>query len=338
LSSTRKNDGSSRGRSPARRRKSGLLGLRRRTKSAQGAIALSGLTVAFIALSYRTGNLLFQFDSIVSFLAALVLLFRDTSHRVQARVVNRILTSSHELIADLSDYGLGGSGFLYVPEGRKVGDVMLVPVTGGAIAAPDLPTGKDETGIPAASGSANSQPSREGVSGLRAANNNNASGMPGDLKDMQNDTGGSSFEKASEGEKRTTTSISNLKFAPPGRAMAELFLRESALKDPAMDEIIAAIPLILVDGFQLADSSSVSVKSSGDETVEVTLVHPVLNNDCRFPKAEGTGIVGCEICSMLAVLFSSSTSRLVSLDGCAHDETTDISTASLRLGAKYPAD
>jgi hypothetical protein len=119
--------------------------------------------------------------------------------------------------------------------------------------------------------------------------------------------------------------------------MAELFLRESALKDPTMDEVIAAISETLADGFQLADSTSLSMDSSG-EAVEVTMVHPVLANGCSLPKAEGAGIVGCEICSMLAVLFSSSTGRLVSLDGCARDDSRDISTTSLRLGAKYPAD
>src|ERR1700730_319893 len=119
------------------RRRGGLLPIRSKKKSAQGAIALSGLTVLFIVLSYRTGNILFQLDSIVSFLAALILLFRDTTHTVQARVVNRILTSSHQLIADLSAYGLGGSSFHYVPEGRRVGDVMLVPVKGAEVASVD---------------------------------------------------------------------------------------------------------------------------------------------------------------------------------------------------------
>jgi hypothetical protein len=163
-----------------------------------------------------------------------------------------------------------------------------------------------------------------------------ASSQSGGIKEVQDDNRGSS-SVGTDGEKKATT-ISNLKFAPPGRAMAELFLRESALRDPTMDDIIAAIPEAVVDGFQLADSSSVSVKSSDSEAVEVTLVHPVLTSGCGTTKSEGIGIVGCEVCSMFAVLFSSSTSRVVSLDGCTHDETSDTSTTSLHLGAKYPAD
>jgi hypothetical protein len=335
LSNTKKKDDGS-GQSP---RKGGLLKLRRRTKSARGAIVLSALTVLFILLSLRTGNLLFEFDSIVSFLAALVLLFRDTSHTVQARVVNRILTSSRQLVADLSAYGLGGSSFLYVPEGRKVGDVMLVPQTGNETTAPPIsPPDKAVGGIPAASmrsaDSANSQPS--GLGAAEVGSSNTASSQSGGTKDVQDDSRGSR-DRGTDDEKKATT-ISNLKFAPPGRAMAELFLRESALKDPTIDDIIAAIPQTMADGFQLADSSSVSVRSPDDETIKVTLVHPVLISGCGATKREGTGIVGCEVCSMLAVLFSSSTSRIVSLEGCTYNGQNDASTTSLHLGAKYPAD
>jgi hypothetical protein len=336
LSNTKKKDDSS-GQSP--RQGGGLLKLRRRTKSARGAIVLSALTVLFILFSLRTGSLLFEFDSIVSFLAALVLLFRDTSHTVQARVVNRILISSRQLVADLSAYGLGGSSFLYVPEGRKVGDVMLVPQTGGEVPPPISSSDKAVGGIPAASmGSANpasSQPSGVGAPGVESSSDS-ASSRSGGTKDIQ-DVNPETSNPGTDAEKKTTT-ISNLKFAPPGRAMAELFLRESALKDPNIDDIIAAIPETIVDGFQLADASSVNIKSSDSEAVEVTLVHPVLTTGCGASKSEGTGIVGCEVCSMLAVLFSSSTSRIVSLDGCAYDETSDISTTSLHLRAKYPAD
>ena len=334
MSNTKNRDDKSSGQSP-RRRQGGLLKLRRRTKSARGAIVLSALTVVFIVLSYRTGNLLFEFDSIVSFLAALILLFRDTSHTVQARVVNRILTSSRQLVADLSAYGLGGSGFLYVPEGRKVGDVMLVPQTGSEVARPVPSLDKAEGGIPAASmSSATSQPSDVGAPELGSSDSTPS--QSGGTKDVHDDNPGSGSLET-DGEK-TATTISNLKFAPPGRAMAELFLRESALKEPTMDDIIAAIPETVVDGFQLADSSSVSLKPSDNETVEVRLVHPVLASGCGATKPEGSGIVGCEVCSMLAVLFSSSTSRVVSLDGCTRDEESDSSTTSLHLGAKYPAD
>jgi hypothetical protein len=332
LSNTKGRDDRS-GQSPSRRQSSPLK-LRRRKKSATGALLLSVLTVLFILLSYRTGNLLFEFDSIVSFLAALVLLFRDTTHSVQARVVNRILTSSHELVADLSAYGLGGSSFLYVPEGRRVGDVMLVPQRAGEATPPTPPSDKDEGGVPAASsGPANPQQARVAGSGSRSAES--APTESGMIKDVQDDSRASA-PSGSDGEQKATTTVSNLKFAPPGRAMAELFLRESALRDPTFDDIIAAIPETIVDGFQLADACSVSVDSS-DEAVEVKLVHPVLAGGCG-PKSEGTGVVGCEVCSMLAVLFSSSASRVVSLGGCTRDEKRDTSTTSLHLGAKYPAD
>lgn len=329
----RKDDGGSSGQSP-RRRRSGLLQVRRRRKSAAGAIILSAVTVVFIVLSYRTGSLLFQFDSIVSFIAALILLFRDTSHTVQARVVNRILTSSHQMAADLSAYGLGGSSFLYVPEGRKVGDVMLVPVKEGEVPTPSEPAGKDEAGIPATHG-ASTPPSSEGAFRLTSAGGG-ASDASGGLE-AQKRTGGADPVDVAEG-KKTIMSISNLKFTPPGRAMAELFLRDVALKDPTMDDIILAIPQALVDGFQLADSSIVRAGSSDSDAIEVTLGRPVLTDSCSQPNKGVTGIVGCEICSMLAVLFSSSTGRLVSLHGCAHDENSDTTTVSLHLGAKYPAD
>lgn len=333
-SSAGKNESSNRS---SRRRPRGLLRVRRRTKSARAAVVLSGLTAVFIALSYRTGNVVFQFDSIVSFLAALVLLFRDTSHTVQARVVNRILTSSHQLVADLSSYGLGGSSFLYVPEGRRVGDVMLVPVKAGEAAAADPPPGKDELGSPASGGSANSQPPLEGASELSSADSSPASSA--DLKKKPRRKAKGRSMPAETGKDKATTAISNLKFAPPGRAMAELFLRESALKDPSMEDVIASISQTVVEGFQLAGSVSVSMKAAEGEAVEVTQVHPVLANNCRNSNnAGGSGIVGCEICSMLAILFSSSSGRLVSLEGCTYDDDNDISITSLHLGAKYPAD
>ncbi len=329
----RKDDGGSSSQS-RRRRRSGLLQVRRRRKSAAGAIVLSAVTVVFIVLSYRTGSLLFQFDSIVSFIAALILLFRDTSHTVQARVVNRILTSSHQMAADLSAYGLGGSSFLYVPEGRKVGDVMLVPVKEGEVPTPSAPAaGEGEAGIQATHG-ASTPPSSEGAFRLTSAGG--TSDASGGIE-AQKRTGGAGPEDVAEG-KKTTMSISNLKFTPPGRAMAELFLRDVALKDPTMDDIILAIPQALVDGFQLADSSIVRAASSDSDAIQVTLGRPVLTDSCSPPNKGGTGIVGCEICSMLAVLFSSSTGRLVSLHGCAHDENSDTTTVSLHLGAKYPAD
>ncbi|MGH9920237.1 MAG: hypothetical protein ACRD6W_15390, partial [Nitrososphaerales archaeon] len=344
------------------------LRLRRRKRSGTGALLLSILTVLFIFLSYRTGNLLFEFDSIVSFLAALVLLFRDTTHSVQARVVNRILTSSHQLVADLSAYGLGGSSFLYVPEGRRVGDVMLVPQRAGEAITPDpLPEEGDTSPSPSSdegdtspsppSDKADTSPSPppdEGEGGIPtfslgpttpyqaevadSASRSTESAPSGSevIKDAQDDSQGST-PSGSDGEQKATTTVSNLKFAPPGRAMAELFLRESALRDPTIDDIIAVIPETIVDGFQLADSCSVVVGSS-DDAIEVKLVHPVLTGGCGPTKSEGTGVVGCEVCSMLAVLLSSSASRVVSLGGCTRNEKSDTSTMSLHLGAKYPSD
>lgn len=329
-----KEEGGSRSR---RRRQGGLLGLRRRTKSTSGAIALAGLTVVFILLSYRTGSVLFQFDSIVSFIAAVVLLFRDTTHTVQARVVNRMLTSSRQLIADLSAYGLGGSSFLYVPEGRRVADVMLVPVKGSVSVGPDPATASRKEAAGDREDPKTSSPpppSRIETISLAAPVRKDAAG---DLKNTQGDNGGPGPEET-RGDKAETAAISNLKFPPPGRAMAEIFLRESALADPTMDSVIAAIPETIASGFQIASSASVSLDSASGDSLKVILVHPVLPNGCSHRGAEGAGIVGCEICSMLAVLFSSTTGRIVTLQGCTYDEEGDTSTASLHLEAKYRPD
>ena len=88
-------------------------------------IGLSGLTVVFLLLSVSTQYIVYEVDSVVSFVAALILFLRDPRARIQGNVLDAVLISSNRTMRELS--GLEAEAFTYVPKGEGVSEVVVVP-------------------------------------------------------------------------------------------------------------------------------------------------------------------------------------------------------------------
>ncbi|MDA4113035.1 MAG: hypothetical protein OK474_03215 [Thaumarchaeota archaeon] len=97
-----------------------------------GFIALS---VVFLVLAVSDQFIVFEIDSIVAFLAAIFLLFRDPRARAQVRVLDAIMESTDESIAELSAFS--DAGFTYLQTGNGVGGVVVVPEQLEDAAVPD---------------------------------------------------------------------------------------------------------------------------------------------------------------------------------------------------------
>ncbi|MGI0090621.1 MAG: hypothetical protein ACREBS_02830, partial [Nitrososphaerales archaeon] len=98
-------------------------------KSRMGAILLLVLSVILLVVSYRYPNIVAEVDSVVAFAAAIVLIYKDTTHSIQLRVVDRILDSSRAQISQLASLTRFPEQNYYVHElkGEKVTDVFVVP-------------------------------------------------------------------------------------------------------------------------------------------------------------------------------------------------------------------
>lgn len=112
---------------------------RRGRYSRLAGLGFIGLSVVFLILSVADQFIVFELDSIIAFIAAIVLLFRDPQAKVPASVFDATLVSSDQTIRELS--ALGGAGFSYVPTGALVSDVVLVPSLADA---PGLPKGEPQ--------------------------------------------------------------------------------------------------------------------------------------------------------------------------------------------------
>jgi len=91
------------------------------------------LSIIFLVLAVGDQFIVFEIDSIVAFLAAIFLLFRDPRARAQVRVLDAIMESTDETIGELSTFS--DAGFTYVPTGAGVEGVVVVP-DGGRPSAP----------------------------------------------------------------------------------------------------------------------------------------------------------------------------------------------------------
>jgi len=83
------------------------------------------LSIVFLVLAVGDQFIVFEIDSIVAFLAAIFLLFRDPRARAQVRVLDAIMESTDETIGELSTFS--DAGFTYVPTGAGVEGVVVVP-------------------------------------------------------------------------------------------------------------------------------------------------------------------------------------------------------------------
>ena len=97
----------------------GRLGSRSRV----AGLAFAALTVVLLALALATSSVVFEVDSVVSFLAAGVLLLSDPRRRADVRVMDAIISSGSRAVADLT---ANSAGATYAPRGKRRGDVVLV--------------------------------------------------------------------------------------------------------------------------------------------------------------------------------------------------------------------
>jgi len=102
------------------------------TRSKIYGIGFAALSAVFLILSLSNENIVLQVDSVVSFIAAIVLLFKDPRKRVQTRALDALLLSSGQTMAELS--GQKGVWFAYEAKGEKISDVVAMPsqVEGGS--------------------------------------------------------------------------------------------------------------------------------------------------------------------------------------------------------------
>jgi hypothetical protein len=105
-------------------------------------VVLIAVGVVLLVLSVYYPLVDFEVDSVVAFLAGVVLLFRDPRARVQARVLDAVLQSETGTIEELSP---SDKGFAYVPTGGTVEEVVVVPAATVFSGRPDndrgLPSG-----------------------------------------------------------------------------------------------------------------------------------------------------------------------------------------------------
>jgi hypothetical protein len=98
-------------------------------------VGFVAITILFLFLSVYRQFIVYEVDSVVAFLIAVVLLFRDPRARVRAGVLDAMLLSSSQAIGELASHA---SGYEYLPLGESVEDVVVVPTHSGFF---DLPSG-----------------------------------------------------------------------------------------------------------------------------------------------------------------------------------------------------
>ena len=140
------------------------------------------------------------------------------------------------------------------------------------------------------------------------------------------------LEASTDGGAAVSPQQSNIlqkSLVPPGRALAELYMREINIVI-SIELLIQSLQTVICERFELA--SSLSVKQTGN-LIEITLNHPALRQSCT--KDPTQGILGCPISSMLAVLFCYASNHAVSLEQCIFQTEGDVLEISLGLGPKW---
>jgi hypothetical protein len=225
-------------------------------KSWVAGVGFVGLTVVLLLASYFTGLVVFEIDSIVSFLAAVVLLFSEPKRKVQPSVLDAILSSTERSISDLASRE--SSAFEYVPVGPGVPGVLVEPL-------------------------ANGKPGGPGIT-------------------------------------------------PPGRALAELFSRETGVVKPTFASLDASLPGVVTETFGLARGMRFA---HSEDSVKVVLGAPSFECPCGNGDGRGgSGVPGCTVASFFAVLVCSSAERPLSLESCRRDSASDTWEVSMRLEKK----
>lgn len=231
------------------------------SRSRSAGIGFVVLTILLVALSYYTQYIIFEVDSVVSFVVAIVLLFSEPRKRVQSRVLDAVLVSPEQTVLDLT---AGRGPFGYFPRESGVYGTVLLPLSNG-----------------------------ESIQGPVV-------GAPG--------------------------------ITPPGRALAELFVKEAGVLEPTLDSLEASLPQALTESFGLAGSVSLK-RDEGSFTA--ILRSPSFQCNCGT-EAPGKvrGVAGCAVASFLAVLVCASARRPLVLEGCNLSPDTSTCTISMTLGAR----
>jgi hypothetical protein len=224
------------------------------------AAGLMILSILLLVFSVVVSSLIVEIDSVVSFLAALVLLFREPSARISARAYDALLLSANRSLSELSLR----NDLVYVPLGKTVNDVVVM----------------------------------------------------------------SEHEKSTPTDGNPAAPI--LRITPPGRDLANVFMRESGLPRLTVEGLTATLPGVLCRDFALASSVRLSI---GSDSVEATLEGA---KDCGCDLVSGEvkgGTLGCMVGSLLAVLYSSATERKVVLERCRRGPENGQLKVTMRLGS-----
>ena len=96
-------------------------------------VGFMALSILFLILSVYDPFIVYEVDSVVAFLIAAVLLFRDPRVRVQAGVLDAMQLSSGQTIAELTS---DADGYVYLPLGEDVEDVVVVPNSPSSFSLP----------------------------------------------------------------------------------------------------------------------------------------------------------------------------------------------------------
>ncbi len=232
---------------------------------------LALISVGFLYLSYRHPNtIVFETESIVAFVGALVLILKDSTRSVQLRLVTRMVVSSNKIIDELARSLGPNREYHYLAYGPDINDVFVAPKAA-------LRSVESKTAMPAA------------------------------------------FEALAQETQRYT---------PPGRGFAELFDRELGVDEQNLEGVMAELPRIISESFELAASATTIRDGS---RVEVTLVRPLLKESCAEDGASLEGRIGCMICSMTAILLCKYSGSSVIAEGCKYTSLLDQSTCYLRF-------
>lgn len=91
-----------------------------------GGVVMTALAIFFAFLSYFTKSFVFEADSVISFIAALLLFTTEQSDTVQKRVVGKVIGSFDTILSELTPASLGDGRVVFVPISSNVENVVTL--------------------------------------------------------------------------------------------------------------------------------------------------------------------------------------------------------------------
>lgn len=120
---------------------------------------------------------------------------------------------------------------------------------------------------------------------------------------------------------------------PPGRALAELFVKVVGLPYPSINSLEASLPRVVTENFGLA--RSMRLFRNGD-SVTMSLGSPSFKCPCGEGRVERKGVAGCPVASFLAVLVCAAEGRPLILSECSRDSAADTWQVSMGIATVGP--